>query len=118
MLFPGNLSEEEGIEPASHVSPALQADSLPSEPPGKPRFQMTIFAFLRLTSLGMIISRSICVAASSIISFFFMTDYTSDIYFLTDSVLGTGIGNRKGVLPIVREQDRQTLCTPICKTKT
>ena len=35
MLFPGNLSEEEGIEPASPVSPALQADSLPSEPPGK-----------------------------------------------------------------------------------
>ena len=51
----------------------------------------------------MIISRSICVPANSIISFFFVTDYTSNMYFLTDTVLGTGIGNRKGVLPIVRE---------------
>ena len=34
---PGNLSEKEGAEPASPVSPALQADSLPSEPPGKPK---------------------------------------------------------------------------------
>ena len=32
---PGNLPNPE-IEPASLVSPALQADSLPSEPPGKP----------------------------------------------------------------------------------
>ena len=32
-----------------------------------------------------------------------VTDYTSNMYFLTDTVLGTGIGNRKGVLPIVRE---------------
>ena len=32
---PGELPYP-GIEPASPVSPALQADSLPTEPPGKP----------------------------------------------------------------------------------
>ena len=32
--FPGNLPDP-GIEPGS---PALQADSLPSEPPGEPSF--------------------------------------------------------------------------------
>ena len=32
---PGDLPNP-GIEPASPVSPALQADSLPTEPPGKP----------------------------------------------------------------------------------
>ena len=58
--------------------------------------------FVFLTSPSVII-RSICVAANSIISFFSVTDYTSNMYFLTDTVLGTGIGNRKGVLPIVRE---------------
>ena len=34
---PGDLPTP-GIEPKSPVSPALQADSLPAEPPGKPRF--------------------------------------------------------------------------------
>ena len=33
---PGDLPDG-GIEPASPVPPALQADSLPSEPPGKHR---------------------------------------------------------------------------------
>ena len=33
--LPGNLPDP-GIEPTSPVSPALQADSLPTEPPGKP----------------------------------------------------------------------------------
>ena len=32
---PGNLPNP-GIEPTALVSPALKADSLPSEPPGKP----------------------------------------------------------------------------------
>ena len=32
---PGNLPDP-GIEPTSPVSPALQADFLPTEPPGKP----------------------------------------------------------------------------------
>ena len=37
LLFPpsGSLLDP-GIKPASPVSPALQADSLPTEPPGKP----------------------------------------------------------------------------------
>ena len=34
---PGDLADP-GIEPRS---PALQADALPSEPPGKPTFQVT-----------------------------------------------------------------------------
>ena len=33
---PGDLPNP-GIKPASSVSPALQADSLPSEPPEKPQ---------------------------------------------------------------------------------
>ena len=33
---PGDLPDP-GIEPVSLVSPALQVDSLPHEPPGKPR---------------------------------------------------------------------------------
>ena len=33
---PGNLPDS-GVEPVSLASPALQADSLLSEPPGKPR---------------------------------------------------------------------------------
>jgi len=33
----GDLFNPE-IKPASPVTPALQADSLPSEPPGKPRY--------------------------------------------------------------------------------
>ena len=32
---PGNLPDT-GIEPTSPTPPALQADSLPNEPPGKP----------------------------------------------------------------------------------
>ena len=34
-------SFQPGIEPESPVSPALQAHSLPTEPPRKPYFQMT-----------------------------------------------------------------------------
>ena len=34
-LSPGDLPDL-GIEPKSNVSPALQADSLPAEPRGKP----------------------------------------------------------------------------------
>ena len=34
---PGDLSDP-GIKPAPPVSPALQADSLPTEPPGNPGF--------------------------------------------------------------------------------
>ena len=36
-LPPGDLPNP-GAEPTSPVSPALQADSLPTEPPGKPYF--------------------------------------------------------------------------------
>ena len=36
---PGNLPDPE-FEPTSHMSPALQADYLPPEPPGKPLFQV------------------------------------------------------------------------------
>ena len=43
-LSPGDLSDP-GIEPGS---PALQADSLPSEPPGKPNYISCLFAFLFL----------------------------------------------------------------------
>ena len=39
-----------------------------------------IFVFLRLTSLGMLISRPIHTAADSIISFFFMTEYYCIVY--------------------------------------
>ena len=37
---PGDLPDP-GIKPASPVSPALQADSLPAEPSGKPVFMPT-----------------------------------------------------------------------------
>ena len=36
---PGDLSDP-GIEPTSPASPTLQADSLPSEPPGKPLYNV------------------------------------------------------------------------------
>ena len=37
-LTPGDLLPR--IEPASHLSPALKADSLPAEPSGKPHFKI------------------------------------------------------------------------------
>ena len=40
---PGDLSDP-GIKPASPVSPALQADSLPTEPPGKPYIYIYVFS--------------------------------------------------------------------------
>ena len=46
---PGDLPDP-GIEPVSPVSPALQADSLPTEPPGKPK-PLHICALSRLTEL-------------------------------------------------------------------
>ena len=103
-----------GIEP---VSPTLQADALPSEPPGKPKnvstyllisaaaakslqscstlcdpidgsppgshvpgilqartLEWVAISFSILTSVSMIISRSIHVAASGMVSFFFMAE--------------------------------------------
>ena len=41
-LFQGNLPDL-GIEPASPVSPALQADALPTEPTGKPNTIDTMY---------------------------------------------------------------------------
>ena len=38
---PGDLSNP-GIEPASLISPTLQADSLPSEPSGKPKYDFNV----------------------------------------------------------------------------
>ena len=42
LLFPspGNLPDP-GIKPVSPMFPALQADSLPTEPPGKPNYNIT-----------------------------------------------------------------------------
>ena len=40
--LPGDLPHS-GMEPVSPVSPALQADSLPSEPLGKPRHCLSLF---------------------------------------------------------------------------
>ena len=40
--LPGDLPHS-GMEPGSPVSPALQADSLPSEPPGKPHHCLSLF---------------------------------------------------------------------------
>ena len=42
--FPGDLPDQ-GIKPASLVSPALQADSLPAESSGKPQIYQ-IFSIL------------------------------------------------------------------------
>ena len=39
--FPGNLCDP-GIEPVSPESPALQAYSLPIEPPGKPKIENVV----------------------------------------------------------------------------
>ena len=52
-----------------------------------------MFVFIQLTSLSMIISRSIHVAANGIISFFFMAEYYSSVYmyhifFIHSSVHG------------------------------
>ena len=38
---PGDLHDP-GVEPESLASPALQADSLPSEPPGKPNSRLPV----------------------------------------------------------------------------
>jgi len=43
---PGDLPEL-GIEPASLMSPALQADSLPTEPPGKPQSRRQIYKYYK-----------------------------------------------------------------------
>ena len=45
---PGDLPDT-GIEPGS---PSLQADSLPSEPPGKPRYTYTPVAAVVVSHLG------------------------------------------------------------------
>ena len=42
---PGDLPDP-GIEPVSPVSPALQEDSLPTEPPGKPKLNTIEIYFL------------------------------------------------------------------------
>ena len=51
-----------------------------------------VFVFFFLTSLSMIISRSICVAANGRISFFFIAEYYSPVYmyhiFIHSSVDG------------------------------
>ena len=39
---PGDLPDP-GIEPISPVSPALQAGSLPTKPPGKPKRSLSVF---------------------------------------------------------------------------
>ena len=41
-LPPGDLADSK-TEPTSSISPALQADSLPTEPPGKPICSSTVF---------------------------------------------------------------------------
>ena len=41
---PGDLPDP-GIEPISLASPALQADSLPTEPPGKPCIEYAILKY-------------------------------------------------------------------------
>ena len=43
---PGDLPES-GIEPASLMSPALQAESLPIEPPGKPQSKRQIYKYYK-----------------------------------------------------------------------
>ena len=48
---PGDLPDP-GTEPVSPVSPVLQADSLPTEPPGKPDFKWSKFKFLNPPSLA------------------------------------------------------------------
>ena len=40
---PGDLPNP-GVKPASPACPALQADSLPTEPPGKPYYMCYIYA--------------------------------------------------------------------------
>ena len=48
---PGGLPDP-GTEPMSPASPALQTDSLPTEPPGKPDFKWSNFKFLNPPSLA------------------------------------------------------------------
>ena len=50
-LSPGALPNP-GIEPGS---PALQADALPSEPPGKPNLYFLLLSMLNLLTLRMVI---------------------------------------------------------------
>ena len=71
LSFPslGDLPDLE-IKPTSLVSPALTSRFFTAEPPGKPS----------LTSLTMIIFRSIHVATNAIISFFFMAEWYSIVY--------------------------------------
>ena len=49
--LPGDLPDP-GIEP---VSPALQADSLPSESPGKPKYEDSIFQISCSAKVGLLI---------------------------------------------------------------
>ena len=74
-LLQGSLRNP-GITPRS---PALQVDSLPTEPPGKPldstdKQYYMIFIFVWLTSFSMVISRPICVLTNGILSFFLMAN--------------------------------------------
>ena len=74
-LLQGNLPNP-GIKPRS---PALQVDSLPAEPLGKPldstdKQYYMIFIFVWLTSFSMIISRPVHVATNGILSFFLMAN--------------------------------------------
>ena len=58
---PGDLPDP-GIEPGS---PALQADALPSEPPGKPQLCMSAVIFSLLTvSLYFVAQGDICPGAT------------------------------------------------------
>ena len=74
-LLQGNLPNP-GTKPRS---PALQVDSLPAEPPGKPldstdKQYYMILIFVWLTSFSMIISRPVHVPTNGILSFFLMAN--------------------------------------------
>ena len=58
MLFPtrGDLPDP-GIKPVSPVSPALQADSLPTEPSGKPLDVITLVYFFLCFQIQKIITK-------------------------------------------------------------
>ena len=74
---PGDLPNP-GIEPRS---PAFQANSLPSEPPGKPTYKWYhIFVFLCLTSLSIIISRKNVIVK---VLFRMLYDIKNGIVFLS-----------------------------------
>ena len=53
---PGDLPNP-GIEPATPVSPALQADSLPTEPSGKPLDVITLVYFFLCFQIQKIITK-------------------------------------------------------------